>query len=136
MGTDGIVRHQLLGDELCEAGLEPPADVDGRQFTPLRERILFEFRPFARQVGTLGVRLGMNRHVLTGSHRHGTGHQPRNAGHQNVAGTRAGGRDAEHEAGGRHDAVVGAQHRGAQPADALGAVAFSVVTQRSHGRWS
>ena len=44
--------------------------------------------------------------------------------------------DTDHEAGRRHQAVVGAQHRGAQPAYALGAMTFSVAAQRSHGRWS
>jgi hypothetical protein len=134
MGTDGVMRRQLLGHLPRQAGLQPPADVDGCQFMQLRGRILLEFRPLARQVGILGVRLRMNRDIFTSGHRHGSGHQPRDTGHQNVAVTRAGSRDTDHEAGCRHDAVVGAQHRGAQPADALGAVTFSVAVQRSHRR--
>jgi len=136
MGTDGIVRHQLLGHLLRQAGLEPPTDIDGCQFPLLCGRILLEFRPFARQVGILGVRLRIDRDVFTSRHRHGPGHQPRDTGHQNVAVTRAGSRDTDHEAGRRHQAVVGAQHRGAQPAYALGAMTFRVAAQRSHGRWS
>jgi hypothetical protein len=71
----------------------------------------------------------MDRHVLAGRHRHGTGHQPCDPGHQDVAVTRPGGRDTEHQAGRRHDAVVGAEYRGAQPADAVGAVAFGMAVQ-------
>ena len=40
-----------------------------------------------------------------------------------------GGRHADDEAGGRHDAVVGAEDGGAQPADSIGSVSFKM----SHG---
>ena len=44
----------------------------------------------------------------------------------------AGSGDAEHQAGGGDNSIVGAQHCGAQPADAVGAVAFSVSVKRFH----
>ena len=133
MGTEGVVRHQLLGHLLRQAALEPSADIDGRQLTPFRGRILFELGSLARQVGILSVRLRMDRDIFTSGHRHGPGHQPRDARHQNVAVAGTGSRDADHETGGRDDAIVGAQHGGAQPADAVSAVTFSVAAKRCHG---
>jgi hypothetical protein len=71
----------------------------------------------------------MDRYILAGRHRHGTGHQPGDPGHEDIAVTRPGGCDTQHQAGRRHDAIVRAQHRGAQPADAIGAMAFGVAVQ-------
>jgi len=44
-----------------------------------------------------------------------------------------GSRDANQETGGRDDAVVGAEHGRAQPADTVGTVTFNVAVRRSHG---
>jgi hypothetical protein len=42
---------------------------------------------------------------------------------------RAGRGDTDDETGGRDDAIVGAQHGGAQPADSIGAVTLGVTIQ-------
>ena len=45
-----------------------------------------------------------------------------------------GGRDTQHEAGGRDDAVVGAEHGGAQPAGAVTAVLLGVAARLHRAR--
>jgi hypothetical protein len=67
-GTEGVVRHQLLRHLLRQARLEPSADIDGRQLTPFRGRILFELGSLARQVGILSVRLRMDRDIFPSGH--------------------------------------------------------------------
>jgi hypothetical protein len=80
MGTQCVVCHQLLGHLPRQVRLKPSGHIDGRQFAPLRRGILFELGALALEVGTLGVRLRMDRHVFAGGHRHGSGDQPRHAG--------------------------------------------------------
>lgn len=67
-------------------------------------------------------------HANAGGHRHGAGHQCRNTADQNagVAGTGRG--DADDEAGGRDDAIVGAKHGCAQPANAIGPMTLGMAT--------
>jgi hypothetical protein len=47
MRADRIVMHQLLGDLLCQGGLEPTGDIDRHQLTVLRRRVGFEFGALA-----------------------------------------------------------------------------------------
>jgi hypothetical protein len=59
-------------------------------------------------------------------HRHRAGHQPCHPRDKNIVVAGAGRRHAHQQAGGGDDAVIGAQHGGAQPANAIGTVAFGV----------
>ena len=54
------------------------------------------------------------------------GHQPCHPRDKNIVVAGAGRRHAHQQAGGGDDAVIGAQHGGAQPANAIGTVAFGV----------
>ena len=123
------MRHQLAGDLPRQRRLQPALDVDGGQLTLLCHGVFGKLGSLARQVGLFGVRLRMHRDVFAGRHRHGTRHQPGHARQQQAARVGVRCRHAHDQAGGRHNAVVGAQYRSAQPADAGGAVFFKV----SHG---
>ena len=132
MAAQRIVLHHLLGHLGRQRGLDAARHVDGRQLAPLGGRVGRQLVALARQVGLFGVGLRMHRHVFAGGHRHGARHQPRHARDQDgrVAGMGRG--HADHQAGGGDDAVVGAQHGGAQPADAVGTVAFCVTASDVH----
>ena len=52
------------------AGLEAAAHVDGGELAQLGGRLELELLPLLRQVGVLGIGLGMDRDVLAGGHRH------------------------------------------------------------------
>ena len=69
--------------------------------------------------------------ATTGQHHHGHGGDAGQKHGRWVDGRRG---HADHQAGGRDDAVVGTQHRGAQPADALREVSFMMPAHiRFHG---
>jgi hypothetical protein len=105
---------------LAVSGSTP--DVDPRELFALVLRILLQLARLAVQIRLLGVPLRAHRYVLTRRHRHRTGGKPRHARGQNASARGLGRCHAEHEARGRHDAVVGAQHGCAQPVHAIGAV--------------
>ena len=126
MGAQGIVRHQLRGHLVGQLGREAARHVDRCQLQVFGFRLGLQLNPFTRQVGPLGVGLRRDRHVFAGRHGHRTGHQGSNARDQQFVLPSAGRRHAQHEAGGGDDAVIGAQHGGAQPAYAFGAVQFGV----------
>src|ERR1019366_10469930 len=124
MGAERVVGHELFGDLLGQRPIKPAADVDGRQFRVFPLVVCLELGAFALEVGLFGVGLRVDGHVLSGSHRHGSGDETGDAGDQytGVSGVRGG--DTEHQTGGGKDAVVGTQHGGAQPANASDVVAF------------
>ena len=108
-------------------GVEPSGDIDRRQF-PVFPLIVFgEFPAFPGQVSLFRVGLGMYRNVFTRSHRHRAGHQTSHPGHQNVAMTGVGRRDAKHQARRRQDSIVGPQHGRAQPSDSCCSVILAVM---------
>ena len=76
-------------------------------------------RARASRSARLGVGLRADRDVLARGHRHRARDQPGDAGDQHRCARPLGRGDAEDQARGRDDAVVGAEHRGAQPADAV-----------------
>ena len=85
-----------------------------------------QFAPFPFQIGPLGIGLGTDGNVFAGGHRGGTGHQAGHAGDEDRPGVRAGRGDPEDQAGRGDDAVVGAEHRGPQPAGAVATVPFAM----------
>ncbi len=126
VGAQRVFRGQLLGDLARQRRVEPALHVDAGQFVQLILGLGGEFGSLAGEVGFLRVLLRADGDVLAGGHGHRAGHQPGHAGNQYLRAPGAGRGDADDEAGRRHDAVIGAQHGGAQPADALGAVFFAV----------
>ena len=127
MRAERIVGHELLGDLLRERGIQATTDVDRRQLLSLARVVRLSSVRSRSSVSLLGVRLRADRDVLSGGHRHGPRDQAGDPGDQYVAVTRFRGGDPHDQARRRHDAVVRAQHRGAQPADASGAVSFRVA---------
>ncbi len=126
VGAERVVRHELLGHLLRELLIQAPAHVDAHELAVLAGVVGLELLALARQIGLLAVGLRADRDVLAGRHRHRAGHRARDAGRQQAAVTRVGRRDADEQARRRHDAVVGAEHGGPQPADALQSMPFSM----------
>ena len=124
MRLQRVVGHQLVRDLFRERRIQPAADVDCREFLVLAFVVSFEFLAFKHQVGLLGVRLGMDRYVLSCGHRHRSGDQPGHSRHHYVAMSRMRRRDAQHQARCGKDSIVRAQYRRAQPAAAFRAVDF------------
>lgn len=77
MGTDGVVRHRLLGHLLGERWRQAARDADRRQFTLLRGAIPFQPGTFVRQIGPLGVGLRRYPNLSAVGHRHRPGHPRR-----------------------------------------------------------
>jgi hypothetical protein len=53
--AQGVVGHQLLGNLFGELGIEPPSDVDRRQFPVLARVIGLQFPAFQLEIGLFGV---------------------------------------------------------------------------------
>ena len=111
VGAQRVLRHELVRHLQGEVVIEAASDVDSREFLPLRGWVLFEFASLPCEVGLLGVRLGTDRYVLAGSHRHRPGDQTGCTGDEDLPGGRRGGGDADDQAGRGDEAVVGAEHR-------------------------
>ena len=106
--------------------------VDLGQLLEFGLRELLELDGLACDVGVLGVALGGHRGVFAGSHRQRAGHDgrhPRNDERVAVAARRG---HADEQARSRTDAVLRAEDRGAEPADAIGAMRFGMESSR-HG---
>ena len=118
--------HQLFATCLASAGSQATADVDGRQLAMLALASASSSR-FSRSRSAFSVSACECTDTYSpGGHRQRAGEQPGDAGDEDAGVRGVGRRDAEHQAGGRDDAVVGAEHRGAQPADAIGAMALAM----------
>ena len=63
-------------------------------------------------------------------HRHGASDHAGNAGDEDFTASSTRRRDTNNQTGGGHNPVVRSQDSGAQPADSLGAVPFSMNTSR------
>jgi len=126
MAIERVVRGELRGDLLGEWTVEPALLVDLGQFFELEFGIGREFEGFLGDIGFFGVALRANRHIFARRHRHGARDQPRGAGHENRRARCARSGDPGDQAGGRHDPVVGAEDRGAQPTNAACGVGFTV----------
>ena len=70
----------------------------------------------------LGVRLGTDRNIFAGGHRHRPRHQTGNPGNQNAAATGFGSGHSDNQAGGGNNPIVGTQDCGPKPAYPVGAM--------------
>ena len=110
----------------------PTLDVDLGKLIKLELGILAQLLAFAREIGLLGVGLRADGHILAGSHRHSAGHQSRDPRNQDIVLRRGCRGDADDQARGRDNAIVGPQHRGSQPPDAADEVVLRVQTKTTH----
>ena len=115
----GIFRRQLLRDLPRKRLVDATLDVDFGKFIQLVRRILAQLRALAREIRLFGVGLRADRHILAGRHRHGPRHQACDTGDQDIVLLRRCRGNADDQARGRDNTVVSAEHRGAQPADAV-----------------
>ena len=84
MRHQGIFCHQLLDDLPRKRLIDTALDVNVRQLIELKFWTILQFLAFARKVGLFGIRLRTDGHVFAGGHRHGAGHQSRNARDQDI----------------------------------------------------
>ncbi|MPN27971.1 hypothetical protein SDC9_175405 [bioreactor metagenome] len=124
VAAQGVVRGQLVGDPGRGLLRQALMAVEPDQ---LGELLVGEGLQLVRLLGDqrlLGVALGRHRHVLPQRHRHRTGHQSGDAGdHDRRGGPRVHRGDADHQAGGGDDPVVGPQDTRPQPVELAGHVA-------------
>ena len=127
------LRHQLLGTWVASAGSRPRFDVDSASsLSSPPDRRAARCRSRASSA-RLGIGLRADRDIFAGGHRHGAGNEPgnrRRSGWRSCAPWRAG--DADDQARGREDAVIGAQNRRPQPAEMLGRMALRMPRKTSH----
>ena len=124
--AQSILRHQLLRDLLRQLRLYAAFDVDVGKLLMLEPDILRELFALARQIGLLGVGLRAHRHIFAGRHRHGAGNEPGDSGNQDIARSRRCRSNADDQTCRRDNAVIGSEHGGSQPADALYQVTFGM----------
>ena len=110
-----VVRGEFLGD--CAGGVrrEPLGLIHADEFLEFGLGFLDEFASLLVQQCLLGVALGAHRHVLPECHRQCAGDESGDPGGEDRCAIDRGGRHPDHDAGDRDDAVVGAEHSGAQP---------------------
>ena len=126
VGGEGVAGVKLDRDLAGELGGQTAAHVDGRHLGELLLRIVGELGAFAGEVGRLAVGLGADGDVFARRHGHGAGDQTGQGGEDQGASVGVGGGHAHDQTGGRDDAVIGAQHGGAEPADPGHGVTFAV----------
>src|SRR6478752_735232 len=132
-----VVGRELARDLGCQLASHPLGLVELGQLLELALGVLVQLLALERQERPLRVTLGADRDVLAGSHRHGTGGQGGDAREDDrgLVGGRT--RDADDDAGGRHDAVVGAEDAGPEPVEAradVGVVRLLAVVAVVEGR--
>jgi hypothetical protein len=118
--------HKLFGDLQRKRLIETAIDVDTRQLPQFPLRIVSQFAALTCDVRRFRIRLGTNRHVFAGRHRHGSSHQACDACYDNSIVACRGTGHADHEAGGREKAVVCAENRCSQPAEPRDYVGFGM----------
>lgn len=82
MRTQRVVGHQLASHLIGQRLVQTSADIEALQLASLAGWVLFQLDTLARQVGFLGIRLGMDGDEFTRRHRHGAGNQARTTGQQ------------------------------------------------------
>ncbi len=127
MRGEGITGHELVRHLPCQFRRQSPLHVDPGQLRLLRLGLRgSELAALAREVGLLGIGLGADGDVLAGRHGEGTRREAGDRRQQYGGAGRLGRRDADDEAAGGDEAIVGAEHGGAQPADVFAAVTFTM----------
>jgi transposase len=114
---------------------QAPTLIDPGELEQLAVRVAAKLGLLQPDVGLLGVAPRADRHALAGGHRQRPGHRPGDPGRHDRGARRArraGRSHAEHEARGRHDAVVGAQHGGPQPVGAVAEMDLRADRRRAH----
>jgi hypothetical protein len=122
-----VVGHQLHSDLFGQGRIQPAANVDRREFFVFTFAVGMQFMALFLQFGVLAIGLGVHRHVFARRHRHRPGNQPGAASHQDSGVTGMRRRHAEHQAGGRDDAVIRAEYGRAQPANMAGAMSLGMA---------
>ncbi len=133
MGTKRILRHQLNRHLLRERGVETMGNIDVGQLLLLKTGTGPKGRCFAGEIGGLGVGLRAYGDILAHGHRHGASDQARDARHQDVAARSTGRRHANDQAGGRDDAIIGAEHGRTEPTNPGHQVVLRMGAQTTHG---
>src|SRR4029077_10145986 len=118
VGTEGIFRHQLLGNLPRKDLIDAALDVNFGQFVNFKLDISAQFLALARKVRLFGVGLRADRHILAGGHRHRARHQSRHTRDQYIFLRRGGRGNADDQACRRDDAIVGPENRRSQPSAA------------------
>ena len=119
MGAQGIFRHQLLGNLPRNSLIHATLDVDFGKLIELKFRILAQFLALSREIRLFGIGLRTDRHILAGGHRHGASHQSCDTRDQDGVWRRSRRGNADDQARGRENAVIGPENRCSQPADAV-----------------
>ena len=115
--AERVVLGELPGHLQREVLAEPLLDVEPGELLELLLGLVPQLAPLLVQQRQLGVLLGAHRDVLAGGHAQRARRQPGHAGDQDRAAVAGRAGDAHHDARGRDDAVVGAEHAGAQPVE-------------------
>ena len=115
-----IVRGELFSH--LDRGFvgEASCFVESGQLVQLDLGLQLQLLAFHLEHCPLGVPLRADRHVLADRHRQRARGQPGDAGGEYRPAFGRGRGDADHDAGDRHDPVVGAEHAGAQPVELVG----------------
>ena len=113
---------------------EAPFLIDPGELAKLAGRVPAKLARLEAHVGLLGVPLRADRHILAGGHRERSRHQPGDPRDDDRRARRARRRHPQHEARGRQDAVVGAEHASAQPVGTMAEMDFGTGPRRAHAR--
>ena len=126
MGAQGISCHQLLSDLSRERLFDTAFDVNFGKLLPFEFDVLVQLLEFAHEIRLFSVGLRADGHIFASSHRHSASHQSRDTGDQDIVllGSSCG--NADDQACGRYDTIVGPENRGSQPPNASNEVPFRV----------
>jgi hypothetical protein len=132
MGAQGVFRHQLQGNLPRKLLINTTLDVDFGKFIKLKLAILAQLPAFASQIRLFGVELLADGHIFTSGHRHGASHQSCDAGDQDSVLRRGRNGNPNDQARGRNNSIIGPEHGGSQPPDAVDEVVLGERAKTVH----
>ena len=132
MSCQGIFRHQLLGNLPRKRPINAAFDIEFGKLVELKLSIFAQLLAFAREISLFGIGLRTDGHILAGGHRHGASHQSRDPRDQDIVPCRSRRGNADDQASGRDDTIVGPKHRGSQPPNAADEVALRMQAKTAH----